>query len=210
MKVSREQAAANRERIVETAARLFREKGFDGIGVADLMKSAGMTHGGFYGHFASKDSLAAEACARAMETSLLEWEKRVAAASEKAASEKPGAEKTAAAALEALVMSYLSTAHRDNPGKGCVLPALASEAGRQGGAVRRAVTIGTKSMIDRLASLLPGRSAAATRGKAMVAIAGMVGAIVLARAVEDEELSADILRSMARSITVPHNKREAR
>jgi TetR/AcrR family transcriptional repressor of nem operon len=189
MKVSREQAAANRERIVETAAKLFREKGFDGIGVADLMKGAGLTHGGFYGHFASKEDLAAEACRRAMEASLAEWEKRVAT------------EKSGSAALEALVMSYLSTAHRDHPGKGCVLPALASEAGRQGGAVRRVVTSGTKAMIERLASLLPGRSAAAKREQALVAMAGMVGAVVLARAVEDEELSGDILRSVSRSIT---------
>ncbi|TXH32844.1 MAG: TetR/AcrR family transcriptional regulator [Rhodospirillaceae bacterium] len=189
MKVSREQATANRARIVETAARLFREKGFDGIGVADLMKSAGMTHGGFYGHFASKEDLAAEACARAMEASLADWARWAATG------------KTGSAALEALVTPYLSTAHRDNPGKGCVLPALASEAGRQGGAVRRAVTAGAKGMIDRLAGLLPGRSATAKREQAMVALAGMVGAMVLARAVEDETLSADILRSMARSIT---------
>ena len=73
MKVSREQAAQNRERIVEAAAHLFRERGFDGIGVADLMKEAGLTHGGFYGHFSSKDALFAEASARALTRSLANW-----------------------------------------------------------------------------------------------------------------------------------------
>src|SRR5262245_24790993 len=109
MKVTREQAAENRERIVNTAARLFRERGFDGVGVADIMKGAGLTHGGFYGHFASKDDLAAEACARALEKSAMKWSAIL---------------DTDANPLDTIVASYLSEAHRDRPGSGCAIAAL--------------------------------------------------------------------------------------
>src|ERR1700740_2198683 len=113
MKVSREQVALNRERIVETAARLFREKGYDGIGVADLMKGAGLTHGGFYGHFASKEDLLAQACAQAMEPAVGRWQA--------AAQEHPDT------ALEKIVHSYLSARHRDHPGRGCSVTALGAD-----------------------------------------------------------------------------------
>src|SRR3954453_6223646 len=104
MKVSREQAALNRERIVETAAQLFRERGFEGIGVADLMKEAGLTHGGFYGHFASKEDLMAEASARALTRSL--------ALLNELAEGAPGDP------VSAVADAYLSSRHRDNPGAG--------------------------------------------------------------------------------------------
>src|SRR3954447_13736831 len=105
MKVSREQASQNRERIVETAAQLFRERGFEGIGVADLMREAGLTHGGFYGHFSSKEDLIAEASARALMRSL--------------ALLSNAAEKAPADPLPAIAGAYLSTRHRDKPGEGC-------------------------------------------------------------------------------------------
>src|SRR3954466_10199923 len=107
MKVSREQAALNRERIVETAAQLFRQRGFDGIGVADLMKEAGLTHGGFYGHFSSKEELIAEASARALMRSL--------GVLSKVAQRAPGDP------LSAVAGAYLTSSHRDNPGAGCLL-----------------------------------------------------------------------------------------
>src|SRR3954452_12979212 len=107
MKVSREQAAENRERIVESAARLFRERGFDGIGVADLMKAAGLTHGGFYGHFASKEDLMAQACARGLDASQDAMGKAI--------------ERDGANALSVIASAYLSPTHRDHPGEGCVL-----------------------------------------------------------------------------------------
>src|SRR5688572_31755633 len=110
MKVSREQAARNRERIVEAAAELFRERGFDGVGVADLMKEAGLTHGGFYGHFSSKDDLIAEASARALTGSLALWNKV--------------AERAPADPVSAVASAYLTSRHRDNPGAGCLLAAL--------------------------------------------------------------------------------------
>src|SRR2546421_954752 len=117
MKVSREQAAQNRERIVETAARLFRERGFEGIGVADLMKEAGLTHGGFYGHFSSKEDLMAKACARASARSRALWGKLAERAPDDPLSEIAGV--------------YLTSRHRDNPGTGCLMAALAADASRQ-------------------------------------------------------------------------------
>src|ERR1700681_3532545 len=102
MKVSREQTAENRERILDAAAQLFRERGFDGIGVADLMKSAGLTHGGFYGHFSSKEDLIAQACARAIADSLVVWNRRADRATE--------------SPFSAVTTGYLTTKHRDYPG----------------------------------------------------------------------------------------------
>src|SRR3982751_1037740 len=113
MKVSREQAARNRERIVEAAAQRFRERGFEGIGVADLMKEAGLTHGGFYGHFSSKDDLIAEASSRALAGSLASFGKVV--------------EQAPADPLPAIAGAYLTKAHRDKPGEGCLLAALGSD-----------------------------------------------------------------------------------
>ena len=179
MKVSREQAAQNRERIVEAAAQLFRERGFEGIGVADLMKEVGLTHGGFYGHFSSKEDLIAEASARAFEGSLAVWSNL--------------AEHARDDPLSAIARVYLTSRHRDNPGAGCLLAALGPEVSRQGMAVRRAVTDYVRSAFDLLAKLVPGKSKAARRQKAISTYATLVGAMVLARAVDDRALSQEIL-----------------
>lgn len=192
MKVSKEQMAENRERILDVAAQLFREKGFDGIGVADLMKSAGLTHGGFYGHFASKDELMAEASARALQRLQAAW----AAMAREAAAQ--GQEP-----LAAIEAAYLSPRHRDAPGQGCLLAALGSDAARQGPAVRRAVTEGVRAQVEGLASLVPGRTKAARRQRALADYASLVGAMVLARAVDDEDLSNEILRAAAASLRLP-------
>lgn len=187
MKVSKEQAAASRERILDAGTRLFRERGFDGIGVADLMQEAGLTHGGFYGHFASKEELMARACERALGKSAAKWEALCTRDGDRA--------------LAALADSYLSTRHRDNPGAGCIVTSVGGEATRHGPAVRRAFTDGVRSLLDVLARVVPGRTRAARRDKALATFAGMVGAIVLARAVDDTDLSADILRAVRGSIT---------
>ena len=179
MKVTREQAAQNRERIIETAARLFRERGFEGIGVADLMKEAGLTHGGFYGHFSSKEDLIAEASTRALMRSL--------AVLSKVAERAPGDPLSAIAAV------YLTRRHRDNPGAGCLLAALGPDVSRQGPTVRRAVTGYVSSAVDLLTKLVPGKSRAARRQKAIGTYATWVGAMVLARAVDDRVLSQEIL-----------------
>jgi TetR/AcrR family transcriptional repressor of nem operon len=186
MKVSRAEAAQNRERIIEVAARLFRERGFDGIGVAELMNFAGLTHGGFYGHFASKEDLMAQACARALEGSLDALHQV--------------AERGGGNALSAVASAYLSPAHRDRPGEGCVLAALGAEAARHGSPVRGAFTQGVRSQIDMLTRLLPGRSKRAKRERALAIFASMVGALVLARAVDDAELSEEVLQSVLASI----------
>ena len=179
MKVTREQAAQNRERIVEAAAQLFRERGFEGIGVADLMKEAGLTHGGFYGHFASKDDLIAEASVRALTRSLA----LLSDVGERASDD----------ALSAVAGAYLARSHRDNPGAGCLLAALGPDVSRQGPAVRRAATDHLRSAFDLLAKLVRGTSKAARRQKAISTYATLVGAMVLARAVDDRALSQEIL-----------------
>jgi TetR/AcrR family transcriptional repressor of nem operon len=191
MKVTREQAAENRERILNVAAKLFRERGFDGIGVADLMKSAGLTHGGFYGHFSSKEDLMAQACARAIADSLDAWNRR--------------ADRALESPLSAVTTSYLSTRHRDHPGSGCLLAALGADVSRQGPAVRHTVTEGVRSMVEILARLIPGKSKAAKRQKALATYAGLVGAVVLSRAVDDPELSREILQAV--SISIPGQAR---
>lgn len=179
MKVTREQAARNRERILDTAAQLFRERGFEGIGVADLMKEAGLTHGGFYGHFSSKEELIAEASAHELARSLNHWGGFV----ERASGDR----------LSALAAAYLTSAHRDNPGTGCVLAALGADVSRQGRPVRHVVTDYVRSMVDLLAKLVPNKSKTARRQKAISAYATVVGAMVLARAVDDRALSQEIL-----------------
>lgn len=187
MKVSREQAAENRERVVQVAAKLFRERGFDGIGVADLMKAAGLTHGGFYGNFASKDDLAAEASGRAMDETLQNWSAVVA--------KEPGA------GFSRIVDRYVSEGHRDNPGKGCLIAALGSDIRRQARPVRRAVTNGIQAFIAQFMELVPGKSKAARRQQALADFAAMVGAVTIARAVDDPALSKDVLAAVASSLS---------
>ena len=179
MKVSREQAALNRERIVEVAARLFREKGYDGIGVADLMKNAGLTHGGFYGHFASKEDLMIEACQHALNTSLQGWQARV--------------EQDPQQALPAIIDNYLTPKHRDQPGGGCPAAAMGVDVARMSPGARPVFTQATQQQFALLASLLPEGTPEQRRQQAIATFAAMVGAIVLARSVDDDVLSAEIL-----------------
>jgi TetR/AcrR family transcriptional repressor of nem operon len=175
MKVSREQAAENRERVLQTAARLFREKGVDGVGVAELMQAAGLTHGAFYGQFSSKEELVAEACRWALGKTESYWERLQAREADP---------------LAAIVDAYLSPAHRDDPGRGCALTTLGVEAPRRDPGVRRAVS-------DGLVHLLARRlQAARRRRRALALMASLVGGLVLARAVEDEALSAEILAAV--------------
>lgn len=194
MKVSREQAALNRERIVDVAAKLFRERGYDGIGVADLMKNAGLTHGGFYGHFASKEDLMAEACERALRGSVAGFEQKIAGAA------------TPAQALERITSAYLSAAHRDAPGLGCSVAALGADVARLAPHVRHTMTEGVQRQLAQLASLMPAQADGAgpvdeqARRQAMVRYATMVGAVVMARAVDDAALSDDILQTVAASL----------
>ena len=187
MKVSREQAAQNRDRIVEAAAHRFRERGFAGIGVADLMKEVGLTHGGFYGHFSSKEDLMAEASVRALTGSVALWSKL--------------AEHAPRHPLSAIAGAYLTSRHRDNQGAGCLLAALGPDVSRQGPAVRRAVTDYVRATVDLLANLVPRKSKAARRQKAIITYATLVGAMVMARAVDDRALSQEFLDAGLASVT---------
>ena len=175
MRVSREKAAENRERIVEAASRLFREKGFDGAGVDAIMHAAGLTHGGFYGHFGSKDDLAAEAVTRAFGRS---------------------AEKQSRyATLSDLVSGYLSERHCADRANGCAIAALGADMARQSEGVRRGLTAYVRAQLDHFTRLLRNGTRASRRRRAIATLAGMVGALTLARAVDDPALSKEILEA---------------
>jgi TetR/AcrR family transcriptional repressor of nem operon len=172
MRVTKEKAAENRERIVAAASKLFREKGFDAVGVDAIMDAVGLTHGGFYRHFRSKDDLAAEAVARGL-----------AASAERQVSRET---------LSELVEAYLSRAHRDDVGSGCTLAALGCDIARQGTGVRRGLTEYVRAQVARIAGLVGGKPEA-SRPQALATLSGLVGAVVLARAVDDPALSDEIL-----------------
>lgn len=187
MKVTREQAKLNRERVVDTAARQFRERGFEGVGVADLMKSAGLTHGGFYAQFDSKEHLMVEACERAFEESEHRWRELLERAPKKR--------------LSVIASSYLSGKHRDNPGGGCVIAALSMDAARQGPPVRAVFTEAAKRFLGLLGQVVPGRSPRSRRREALASFAAMVGAVVLARTVSAASLSEEILEAVRAQLT---------
>jgi TetR/AcrR family transcriptional repressor of nem operon len=173
MRVSRDKAAENRDRIVDTASRLFREKGFDGVGVDAIMNGAGLTHGGFYGHFGSKDDLAAEAVECALQSSVEKQSRH--------------------ANLADLVTEYLSERHCADRANGCALAALGADIARQGKGVRRKLTEHVRGQLDRFSRLLRNGPAARRRRRAIATLTGMVGALTLARAVDDPDLSKEIL-----------------
>jgi TetR/AcrR family transcriptional repressor of nem operon len=179
MRASREQFAENRQRILDVAGRLFRQKGFEGIGVDGIMKAAGLTHGGFYGHFDSKAHLAEQACSAGLEQSKRKWEAL--------------AQDSPEAALAEIARSYLSKRHRDDPGNGCVFAALGGEVARHSDAVRSTVTKGVRAQLGILERVSKRRSKAARREQAITALSGMVGAMVVARLVNDFALSNEIL-----------------
>jgi TetR/AcrR family transcriptional repressor of nem operon len=186
MKVSREKAAEHRERIIDTAGALFRAKGFDGIGVADIMKAADLTHGGFYGHFTSKDDLVARASRRTMDHAAANWAKVVASAPDQA--------------YAALLRHYLSAHHRDDPAHGCAFASLGNDAARSGTAVRTAFADGLEALLVILAQSVAGKSKAARRRKALTTMAALVGALTLARAVEGTPLSDEMLDAVRREL----------
>ena len=170
MKVSREKMAENRRRILDAASRLFREKGFDAVSVAEVMKAAGLTHGGFYGHFGSKDDLVAQTLAHVL-----------------ARDRGEGGD------LRAYLEAYLSPRHRDNAADGCPTAGLAADIRHQTAAARGAMTEGLRSQIDRISEALPGLSRKDKRRAAIGSWTAMVGAVILARAVDDPALSDEVL-----------------
>jgi AcrR family transcriptional regulator len=179
---------ATHERIVAAAARAIRRSGYGGTGVADIMKEAGLTHGGFYAHFASREAMLAEAADRAGADG-------VAAAARTAASAPPQQ------ALHALLAAYLSKAHADAVETGCAIAALGSEMPRQAPEVRRAATRRIKEMIDLVARLSPDWGEPGAHQRALVTVATMVGALVLARAVDDPRLSNAVREAALKHLT---------
>jgi len=174
---------ATHERIVDAAARAIRRSGYHGTGVADIMKDAGLTHGGFYAHFPSREAMLAEAADRAGRDSVAMMERIVATTSPQRA-------------LQAMAQAYLSKAHVEGIETGCAAAALGSEMPRQAPEVRRAATRRIKEMIDFVARQSPDWGHAGAHERALATVATMVGALVLARAVDDPRLS-DALRKAA-------------
>jgi TetR/AcrR family transcriptional repressor of nem operon len=181
MRKSREEAAQTRKRIVTAASGEFRKNGIVATGLNDLMSAAGLTHGGFYKHFESKDQLVAEACAEAV-TEILET---LAAA----ASEKGGA-----------AAAYLSTDHRDNLATGCPLSAIGSELARSDEKTRAAATAGFLRLVEIMAGQFGKAPPATARRRALVAVSTMIGALTMSRVVTDPELSVKILKEAEKSL----------
>ena len=179
---------ATHERIVSVAARAIRRSGYDGTGVADIMKEAGLTHGAFYAHFASREAMLAEAAARACAES-------AAAAAETAASAGPGT------ALASMLGAYLSRAHAEHTETGCPLAALGSETSRQAPEVRRVTTRHVKEMIDLVARQWPDWGQPGAHERALVTVATMVGALLLARTVDEPALSARLREAALAHLT---------
>ena len=173
MKVSREQVAEHRERVLAAAARLFRVRGFEDVTVSEVMTEAGLTHGAFYGHFPSKEALIAEA---------IEWV--LFPPPERAGTRMPAAR---------YADGYLSVRHRDDPATGCTFSSLGTEAARGSADLRRALTESTRSQIDRFSAEAKGGTPRDKRREGIAAWSAMVGAMVLARIVDDDKLSREIL-----------------
>ena len=175
MRVSRIQAAENRQTVINVASRLFRERGFDGIGLKDLMEGAGLTQGAFYKQFESKEDLAEQASRRALESASQRWSAAIA--------ENPHDP------LGAVIAFYLSAGHREEKLDGCPVVALGSDAARQGAGVKAAFEEGIKAYLEVLDPLLPKTDGEDSNRKAMVVLSTMVGAMTLSRAVNDPDLA---------------------
>jgi TetR/AcrR family transcriptional regulator, transcriptional repressor for nem operon len=183
---SQEDKEKHHARIVAIAARRVREKGLDGISIADLMKDAGLTHGGFYRHFGSREDLIADAVERALGEWIQQRAKR---------DPKPPAKR-----FQAAVDEYLSTNHRNSPGSGCAVAALSSEAWRGGKRVRQAYTRQVKLYLSLLEGVLDGRRRQVARRDSILALSALVGAVGMARSVDDDQLSLEILNGTAEAL----------
>jgi TetR/AcrR family transcriptional regulator, transcriptional repressor for nem operon len=182
MRYSREHKLETHARIVKRAAVRLREKGAHGIGVADLMKDAGLTHGGFYAHFDSREALVIEAFSHAMDRSTERWRKL--------AEQTPPDQRMAA-----IVDAYLTPAHRDDPGHGCAIPTLGAEIARESPRTRKAFAAKLEEMIDALAAQIPDLPRKIARKQATAMIATMMGTLVMARVAGNGAFSEEILGS---------------
>jgi len=180
---SKAEKAETHKRIVNIAAKRLREEGLKGVGIADLMKEAGLTVGGFYKHFHSREELVSEA----VRSVFGGWKRQLDAAT---AGGPPFS-------YAKLVDNYLTEAHRDNPGTGCAFSALTAEIARGDKRTRALATEQIRNDFHLIADLLPGKDKRAARSKAILTFSALVGAVSLARAVSDEALSREILKTVA-------------
>lgn len=177
MKVTKDQAAANKESILKAASRLYREKGIGGIGIGELSRSVGLTHGGFYGQFpGGKEQLASEAVSRTFESNLMDWRN--------------------ANSIPELIKSYLTQAHVDNWTEGCPIPALAADVARTGGTVSSSFTQGVEGLIETLMKLVEGESHEAKYQESLRILSSITGAILIARALDKPEMAEQFLQSV--------------
>lgn len=186
MRVSRIQAEQNRQTVINVASRLFRERGFDGIGLKDLMEGAGLTQGAFYKQFASKEDLAAQASKRALESASGRWAT--------AAAEDPKNP------LGAVVAFYLSKDHREEKMDGCPIVALGSDAARQGRDVKASFEAGIKAYLDVLGRMIAEADGDEPKRKAMAILSTMVGAMTLSRVVNDPDLAQAFLEAATEQV----------
>ena len=184
MGYSKAQKAKTHKRIVAIAAKRFRERGIAGFGIAEVMKEAGLTVGGFYKHFDSRDDLVAEA----VHSAFGDWQRRVDAV----ASGGPPV------SCAQLIDDYLSDAHRRNPGAGCAFSALAPEIARSDKQTRALTSEQLRNDLELIAGLMPGKDKRTARSRAILTFSALVGAMSLARAVSDESLSREILKTVAK------------
>jgi len=194
MGYSKVQKAKTHERIVKLASKRFREQGLAGIGIAELMKEAGLTVGGFYKHFDSRDHLVAEA----VNSAFGGWKRRVDAAKSSASP----------VSYEELIDEYLNEAHRDNPGTGCAFSALAPEIARSDKRTRALTSEQVRNDIQLIAALYPSKDKHTARSRAILTFSALVGAMSLARAVSDEKLSREILKTVAQLLKNPASKHQ--
>src|SRR5213079_2087182 len=186
MRVSRIQAAENRKTVINVASRLFRERGFDGIGLKDLMEGAGLTQGAFYKQFASKEDLAVEASRRALESAARRW--------------SDAAEQNPDDPLGAVIGFYLSGDHREEKMDGCPIVALGSDAARQGSDVKASFEAGIKAHLEVLGRLIAGTGGEDPDRKVMAILSTIVGAMTLSRVVNDPDLAQAFLDAAAQQV----------
>ena len=186
MRVSRIQAEKNRQTVIDVASRLFREHGFDGIGLKDLMENAGLTQGAFYKQFTSKDDLAAQASRRALESALRRWSAAAAAHPRDP--------------LGAVIAFYLSIGHCAERMDGCPVVALGSDAARQGADVKASFEGGIREYLELLGRWVNNGDGKKPGSKTMAILSTMVGAVLLSRAVNDKQLSKRFLQAAAESV----------
>jgi TetR/AcrR family transcriptional repressor of nem operon len=188
MRKSKLETAETRKRIVEAASAQFRENGIAETGLADLMGAAGLTHGGFYKHFESKEQVVVESVELATQSMMRATEAILAAA-------PPGKE------IQAFLADYLSTDHQNHPARACPFATLSCDAARSSDAVRTAFTRGFQNLVETIARQFKDLSPAAAKKEALVTLSTMIGALTISRFVNDPDLSTAVLREAKKHLT---------